>query len=164
MSIISYMSPSRVLSLLPDDNVNTPNISFTLINSVCTASGAGVIEDTTVDFIAAGVEAGDIIYDDTAGRVDDVTGVVSRTQVNTQFGHVTVGDSYRIFSGTNPGGGVLLVTGLTSGGLQQVVTMDGDIVQVGVWGIGNIIPLRVKKVFRTAGVTVTAPTYCMLWD
>ena len=163
MSVISYMSPSRVMNILNDNDFQTPNIAYTLINSVCTAGPGTNIEDTTVDFIAAGVQTGDIVYDDTGGRADSVTEVISRTEVKTQYGHVNIGDSYRIFSGINTGGGILLVTGFTSVGVQQVITIGGDTIQVPITELGQVVPVRVNKVFRTTGTTASA-TYCMLWD
>ena len=163
MSVISYMSPSRVMNIYKDNSVDTPNISFTVISSVATGTSGTKIVDTSVDFIAAGVQTGDIVYDYTSRRVDTVSEVVSRTELESTFGWVISGDTYKIFSAANAGGGILQVDDFTTSGLQQIMTIGGDIVQVAIEEWGQIVPIRTKRVYRTTGTTASC-SFVMIWD
>lgn len=150
---------SRALTVIPSalTNIPMPNVITT---GVATSTLLGQLEDTTKDFIALGVQVGDTIYNGTAASAFMVTNVDSATILSLNGGLITIGDSYRLYSGTNISGSLepsVLYVG-TAGDLS-VVTAGGDSVNfVGVTA-GSFIPVHIIQVLPTS----TAANIIALW-
>lgn len=139
------------------DDVNIP---FPELSAFGTSTGGGLtsLEDSSANFVQGAINAGDIVYNNTTGDADIVTGIISPTEIELAgygagFG---AGESYQIYAGNNNSGCVLYVG---TGGSLEIETVGGDIVTLYNVMSGQFIPVQVMKV-RTG---TTAGDILALW-
>ena len=131
--------------------------TLTGTNDVLLASN---LEDTTADFITAGVSVGDVVYNTTDGTTASVTVVVSATVLTLSADiFLATAKSYKVFAGASmsPQNGCVLYVG--TGGDVVVETTSGS--QVTFKNIANaqFMPVQVLKVLATT----TASDIIALW-
>jgi len=91
---------SRTLTVIPSDNTLIPFPGAKYLESTTTGNAANKLIDATVgiDFIALGVEPGDIIYNYDSSEAATVTAVDSATELSiTLAGGITNGDDDILF-------------------------------------------------------------------
>lgn len=157
--------PGRALGILKSDNALIPKPAIA-VEGTDTGVGVNQIIDGTKDFVAIGVYAGDIIYNNTTGAAATVINNPSPTKKDTldlNAGIFTgAGDSYTIYQASPQGGGrnegCSLFVG--NGGLVRVTTVGGDDVTFNNVQDGTFLPVRVIKLW---GTTTTATNILALW-
>ena len=140
----------RALPIVPCDDFEIPQIPSVqnVVNGVATApNNNNVLKDTTNDFVALGVQVGDIVI--TAGNQRTVDTVVGTTSLilTGSGGSVSAGEEYVIYrigaEGTKNNGCTLYV-GLA--GNITVETVGGDVVTFTGMPTGSFVPVHVLKV------------------
>jgi len=136
---------SRALPVTPSDDTNIPMPSLILQGTTSSASPFKLI-DSTVDFIALGVQVGDTAYANALGAM--VTNVDSATVLTLNLDIISgSGDAYELYSGTNMSGTIepcVLYVGI--GGDVSVVTAGGDTVSFMNIPSGSFLPIQVIRV------------------
>jgi len=158
----------------PSDNTDIPNIGLGGANGTTTTGSATQLIDasrtgtdpdneTTLDFLLAGVLPGMIAINTTAGvylgTQTEISQVVNGTTLNVRNNiFATTAQSYVIYGG-NQEGAVLYVGGA---GNLRVTTVGGDDITLEGISAGAFIPVQVKKVHALASGT-TATKIIALW-
>tara|TARA_R110000868_G_scaffold3103_2_gene20701 strand:- start:11475 stop:11945 length:471 start_codon:yes stop_codon:yes gene_type:complete len=141
----------RALAVIPSDYANIPFPAVT-ISSIVTEKDGFTFTDSTADFIALGVKAGDIVYDitnQTAATVESIQSSV--TLVLNVADYIQVDDSYVLYNGQNNNGCVLYIGGA---GDIAVTTIGGDeVIFMGVLS-GQFIPVQTLKL-SASGTSAT---------
>jgi hypothetical protein len=148
----------RALKVIQSDTANIPFPAVT-ISSTITAISGFTLTDSTADFIALGVQAGDILYSYDTNYAATVQSVQSATTLvlNLTTGYLLVGNNYTIYNGQNNNGCVLYIGGA---GDIAVITVGGDeVIFTGVLA-GQFIPVQV---IRLSSVGTTATNILALW-
>ena len=148
------LQTSRALKVIPSNRTNIP-MPRAITSGTATATLANKLVDATKDFIALGVQVGDIIYNTTTPNASMVTNVDSATVLSLNANYLTVGDKYTLYSGTNFSGSIepcVLYAGAS--GNIEVVTAGGDNVVFKGLQAGTFIPVHVIKVIPSL-TTVT---------
>jgi hypothetical protein len=139
----------RALKVIPSNYANIPFPAVTISSTVTTASGFN-LTDTTADFIALGVKAGDIVYDITNQTAATVQSVQSATTlVLNVSGYIIAADSYVLYNGQNNNGCVLYIGGA---GDVAVTTIGGDEVIFNALLAGQFVPVQTLKVSQTGTI------------
>lgn len=139
----------RALKVIASDYANIPFPAVTISSTVTTASGFN-LTDTTADFIALGVKAGDIVYDITNQTAATVQSVQSATTlVLNVSGYIIAADSYVLYNGQNNNGCVLYIGGA---GDVAVTTIGGDEVIFNALLAGQFVPVQTLKVSQTGTI------------
>jgi hypothetical protein len=143
---------SRALSVYPSDDTNIPMPSLILQGIASSASPFKLI-DSTVDFIALGVQVGDTVYANTLGAM--VTNVDSANVLTLNLDIISgSGDAYELYSGTNMSGTIepsVLYVGV--GGDVSVVTAGGDTVTFAGVQSGSFLPVHVIRVLTSTSAS-----------
>jgi len=139
---------SRALPVTPSDDTNIPMPSLILQGTTSSASPFKLI-DSTVDFIALGVQVGDTAYANALGAM--VTNVDSAIVLTLNLDIISGGgDPYELYSGTNMSGTIepcVLYVGI--GGDVSVVTAGGDTVSFMNIPSGSFLPVHVVRVLTS---------------
>lgn len=149
----------RALAVIPSDNCNIPLPAIT-ISGISTGLGVFSLTDTNTDFIVAGVQEGDVVYNMTDSTAATVTHVDSAHVLSlnaTIFNLFGATKTYVIYSGTPKESCVLYVGGA---GNIKLTTDAGDIVTFVALPVGSFIPVQTSKVFSTG---TTATNLIALW-
>lgn len=147
----------RALTVIPSD---TTDIPFPAIIKESTSSAVVVnqLVDSTANFVALGVKAGDIVYNTSAALTSVVVAVVNSTTLLLEYDIFTgIGETYSLYEGTSNEGCVLYIG--TSGDID-ITTAGGD--RVILYGLptGMFVPVQVVKVWK---VGTTAKDIVALW-
>lgn len=150
------LQASRALEVIKSDDVDIPNPSMLVADSTSTLTAGNKLVDSTQDFIAAGVKAGDIVYTGTTAVT--VKAVDSAIQLDTAPITVSSGDAYQLYSQNTPSNGCVLYVG--GAGDVDIITAAGD--EVTLTGVlaGSFIPVQVTRVKDTS---TTATGIIALW-
>jgi hypothetical protein len=147
----------RALAVIPSDYADIPFPAVTISSTVTAASGFN-LTDTTANFIALGVKAGDIVYDITNQTAATVQSVQSATTlVLNVSGYIIAADSYVLYNGQNNNGCVLYIGGA---GDIAVTTVGGDEVKFTALLAGQFIPVQTLKIAQTG---TSATDVLALW-
>jgi hypothetical protein len=167
------IQPTRALAVIPSDNADVPYVA---INTSGVDNGAPVSQliDTTKDFIALNVYAGDIVYNLTTPAAATVTANPTSAAPDTLELNASIftgaGDSYVIYQSSPMAGGqntgAVLYVGNT--GDVIVTTAGGDVVTFFNVQNGAFLPVQVLKVWETytfpSGAIATSATDILaLW-
>jgi len=149
------LQANTAINVAISNNYDIPSPASQVVSGAVDAfATASVLEDSTVDFIAKGVEVGDIVYNTTsatAPTVSVVRTVAANTLTLADSILSAVGNTYRIFRPQENRGCVLYVG---VGGNLKILTAGNDIVQLTGVLAGSYVPIQVKRVFDVSG-TVT---------
>jgi hypothetical protein len=147
----------RALAVIPSNYADIPFPAVTISSTVTAASGFN-LTDTTANFIALGVKAGDIVYDITNQTAATVQSVQSATTlVLNVSGYIIAADSYVLYNGQNNNGCVLYIGGA---GDIAVTTVGGDEVKFTALLAGQFIPVQTLKIAQTG---TSATDVLALW-
>ena len=148
------IQPSRALTAYKSDfaDIPYPAIADTGIDDT---AGVNQLIDTTKDFVALNIYAGNIVYNRNTGAAATIIGNPSPTasdtlQLNDNI-FTGAGDSYVIYQSSPQAGGqnTGCVLYIGTGGDLEVTTAGGDKVTfVGVPS-GTFLPVQVLKVWNT---------------
>jgi hypothetical protein len=141
----------RALAVIPSDYADIPFPAVTISSTVTTASGFN-LTDSTANFIALGVKAGDIVYCYDNSVSATVESIQSATTLVLNASGVTgTGDAYILYNGQNNNGCVLYIGGA---GDIAVTTVGGDeVIFMGVLA-GQFIPVQTLKL-SASGTSAT---------
>jgi hypothetical protein len=127
-----------------------PNV---VLQSYTTGTVSYQLVDTTVDFISAGIQIGDIVWGLTLNASAYVVGIKNSTTLLLSQDILNGGDEYQIYQGKNDGC-YIWVTSMTAISEEQILveTINGDIVSFAAAPAG-VLPVQVRKVLEgtTAG-------------
>lgn len=137
---------------------NTVDIPYpnVVLHSYTTAGVAYQLIDTTVDFISAGIQIGDIVWGLVSQASAYVVGIENSTTLLLSNDIVSATDEYQIYQGKNDGCYIWIWSqAATSGEAITVETINGDIVTFSAPPAG-VLPVQVRKVLQntTAGKLV----------
>jgi len=151
------------LNVIPSNDVNIPNPDSLAVSGSSSGdfSGANLLDDGAVDFIAAGVKTGSIIYNTTTSVAYYVTSVNSSS--NLSITPATTGgstDSYDVYNEETEGC-VLFVGGAGDLRLQLTTPATGGagLIFKGI-AAGAFLP---TQVVRVAANSTTATDIIALW-
>ena len=135
---------SRAKLVYPNDNYNYPNPSLHKLTSLDTGGGTSTqIVDTTVDFIALGIQIGDLVTNDNSTDYSVVTGIVNTHTLNVANAIFTGGDDYSIYAYNQYEASVLYVG---TGGDVEVQTFGGDVVTFKNVNSGQFLPVQAMRI------------------
>lgn len=146
----SQFTTALQLSIISDTvDIPYPN---KVLNSYTTAGVAYQLIDTTVDFISAGIQIGDIVWGLTSTASAYVVGIKNSTTLLLSEDIVSATDEYQIYQGKNDGCYLWVWSQAAMSGESIVVeTINGDIVTFSAPPAG-VLPVQVRKVLQ--GTTV----------
>jgi len=147
----------RALKVIPSDYANIP-FPAVMISSTVTSVSGFTLTDITAEFIALGIQAGDILYSYDANYAATVESVESETTLvlNLTTGFLLEGNDYIVFNGENNNGCVLYIgVGPTAGAGDIAITTIGyDEVVLKNVAQGQFIPVQTIKL-SAEGTTAT---------
>lgn len=145
----------KALQINPSDTADIPNPSYNgRISGTASAVTANNLVDSTADFVADGVKAGDIVYNNTDRKAATVTTVVSGTQLTlSEDIFDTISDAYVVYLAPDIANqGCVFYVGV--GGDVTVRTIGGDQVTFQNLNNGQFVPVEILQVLET-GTTAT---------
>lgn len=145
------LQTSRALEVIPSDTVPIPN-PFPMASGDATSTSAGVLVDSTKNFINLNIEVGDVVYNTTSGTCTTVAFTTEdqfyATELVLTDDIMVSGDKYVIYQNSplsgEPNAGCVLYVGL--GGTMTVVTSGGDTVAFADVPTGTFVPVNVVQV------------------
>ena len=148
----------RALKVIQSDYANIPFPAVTISGTITALSGF-TFTDSTANFIALGVQAGDIVYSYDANYAATVVSVQSATTLvlNLTTGFLLEGYDYTIYNGQNNNGCVLYIGGA---GDIAVTTVGGDEVKFTALLAGQFVPVQT---IRLSSDGTTATDILALW-
>lgn len=159
------LQPSRALRLAITNNAEIPTLNI-LGSGINFLSGASI--NAPVDFIAAGVKPGDIVYNINTPLVPTaatVTQILSATQLVLNASIFTaVNQPFIVYqSGANAGAYDACVLYIGTGGVLCAETAGGD--QIVFTGApGGFFPVNVRKILTSIGASSTSASNIIgLW-
>lgn len=139
---------SLALPIFPNDNTNIPFPNAVLTG---TTDGTAVNElrDTGTNFVALGIQVGDIVFNQDNSTYAYVTSVENdRLYISADI--FVSGQSYIIYQGVNQGCNIYIGdTSVASN--MEVVTIGGDTIKFNNLKEGTILPVQVVKVTGNTG-------------
>jgi hypothetical protein len=133
-----------------------------MTSGAATSTITNALEDTTKDFIALGVNSGDVIYNISSLSCATVVSVTSATELELNVDIMTSGQDYIIYQNSpfsgDPNSGCVLYVG--TGGDVAVTTAGGDYAFFAGVPTGAFIPVNVIKVWES---DTTANDIVALW-
>jgi allophanate hydrolase subunit 2 len=151
------------LEVLRSDVTNIPYQSVITASTTDGATLANNLVDSTKDFIALGVAAGDIVYNTTDSTSANVLNVTNETTILLDTDIMATGEAYTLYDASstknyqNANNGCVLYVGTT--GNLKVDTITGSTVTFKNMPVG-FFPVQVKKVYLTG---TTATDIIALW-
>jgi len=102
--MVQLQTYTNAVKVMPSDYCNIPNPSLLLIQgTVLSQPGANQFDAIGVDFIAVGVQVGDIVYFTAGGGLTDngatVTAVVNSTTLEVNNFPLGYADSFSVYAG-----------------------------------------------------------------
>ena len=146
------LQAERALKVIPDDNINIPNVAGPSVSGTTDGVTASKLIDSTASFTTNIV--GYIVYSGT--DVATVTAVDSATTLSLSADIMVSGEAYTIYAYDN--NGCVLQTGLA--GTIRVLTIGGDDVTFSVVA-GAFVPVQVKRVLESG--TMSPNDIIALW-
>ena len=146
------LQAERALKVIPDDNINIPNVAGPSVSGTTDGVTASKLIDSTASFTTNIV--GYIVYSGT--DVATVTAVDSATTLSLSADIMVSGEAYTIYADDN--NGCVLQTGLA--GTIRVLTIGGDDVTFSVVA-GAFVPVQVKRVLESS--TMSPNDIIALW-
>jgi hypothetical protein len=140
----------RAMDVLPNNTYNFPNPTYKKLGSIITGGSGTQIVDSTVDFIALGVQVGDLVWEIDGASYTVVSNVIDANTLDVADSVIVTGDNYAIYGYNQFESAVLYVGG---GGMVQVETVGGDDVSFYNVNSGQFLPVQVLKV--KTGTTAT---------
>jgi hypothetical protein len=147
---------TRALNVIPSANCNIPYPNA-IVSSTTTDSSPNNLIDSSVDFIALNVQAGDIVYNISANQAATVAGVIDSTTLSLNADIAPPGDDYVVYQASSQTGlgntGAFLL--FSAAATAVITTIGSDELTVGA-SVG-VLPIQVLKLTSTSGgATVTA--------
>jgi len=136
------LQAERALKVIPDDNINIPNVAGPSVSGTTDGVTASKLVDSTASFTSNLL--GYIVYNTTDSTVATVTAVDSATTLSLSADIMDSGEAYTIYADDN--NGCVLQTGLA--GTIRVLTIGGDDVTFSVVA-GAFVPVQVKRVLES---------------
>lgn len=146
------LQTSRALNVIPSDTVPIPN-PFPMVSGTSTSYLPFELEDTTKDFIALGINIGDVVYNTTSNLSANIIGnTIGGGELNLDADIFSgAGESYVIYQNSplsgEPNAGCVLYVGI--GGDVEIVTAGDDTVIMIQVPSGTFIPINVLQVKAT---------------
>lgn len=148
------LQAERALKVIPDDNINIPNVAGPSVSGTTDGVTASKLIDSTASFTSNLL--GYIVYNTTDSTVATVTAVDSATTLSLSADIMDSGEAYTIYADDN--NGCVLQTGLA--GTIRVLTIGGDDVTFSVVA-GAFVPVQVKRVLESG--TMSPNDIIALW-
>lgn len=148
----------RAINVYPQDGVQIPSPSSKIKDGQNDAVVVGFLQDSTTDFLAIKVKAGDVVYNTTTGASAKVLQVLTNDLLLSADIFTVLAQNYIIYSmGLSEDGPVLFVG---TGGDLNIVTSGGDEVLLKNIGNASYVPIMVKSVQSTS---TTCSDIIALW-
>lgn len=143
--------PTRAIPAYRSDIYNIPygNIVFSGINP---ESGNLIGYTPGVDYLVMGFNPGDIVSNDDDGTYSSIQSVVASDSILTEDSIFTSGgQAFSIYQGENSGCILYVANTDNEGGVAdiKVLTADNDIILFPNFKPGNVLPVKVLRVFST---------------
>jgi hypothetical protein len=165
--IWAFQTPSlitRALDIILSDTVGVPDISSRNIKASGTSTGAGAnrLINDSVDFIKAKVDIGNVVYNVTNQEATKVKQVISAHELLLDDDVVPSGSDYDLYAYEDLGGFMIFVSNNSESETSdvKVLTHGGDEVTLRNIESGQVIPIKIRKVFKT---DTTAIKVIALW-
>jgi hypothetical protein len=140
------------------DNVPIPSPSSKLKEGQNDAVVVGFLQDSTTDFFALKVKAGDVVYNTTTGASAKVLQVLTNDLLLNANIFLVVAENYVIYSMELSEDGPVLFVG--TGGDLNIVTSGGDTVLLTNLANASYVPIMVRSVQSTG---TTCSDIIALW-
>lgn len=167
------IQPGNALEVIPSNNANVPFPAVNVANTV-SALATDQLIDSTKDFVALAVYAGDIVYCSATQRAATIQANPSAATPTVLLLNddifAAIGDDYTIYQSSPQAGGqntgCVLYVG-TGGDLVVTTTSNNTVVFRNIQD-GSFIPVQVLKVweaytFPTGSVATSAQNIVALW-
>jgi hypothetical protein len=151
------LQAGRALSVIKSDVAEVPFPQL-IKSSTSSSVSVGELVDSTANFTALGVQAGDIVYNTSGVAVAQVLRVVNATTLSLNLDIFTgIGESYSLYKGGENEGCVLYIGGT---GDLTITTVSGDVVTLFGLPTGMFVPVQTIKVWATG---TSATKIVALW-
>jgi len=151
------LQAGRALSVIKSDVAEVPFPQL-IKSSTSSSVSVGELVDSTANFTALGVQAGDIVYNTSGVAAAEVLKVVNATTLSLNLDIFTgIGESYSLYKGGENQGCVLYI-GI--GGDLTITTVSGDVVTLFGLPTGMFVPVQTIKVWATG---TSATKIVALW-
>jgi hypothetical protein len=153
------LQAGRALAVITSDEVDIPNPASLMLSSSTTSAAATKLIDASADFIALGVQIGDIVYDTTTSVAANVLKIDSATQLEVSTAIPSL-SNYNLYSqSTMPSTGCVLYIGV--GGDVSLETAGGDKIIIFKGLVtGHFVPVQTLRVNASS---TTATDIVALW-
>jgi len=155
--MVQQLTYTNAIKVFPSDYCNIPNPSLVIVSDTITSVSTNQLVCTNVDFIALGVQVGDIVYNTAAGGlVDGGATILAVVDANTlelnNDAFSTPADTFSVFAGdqndASKSGCVLLFPiGTTPSG--TITTKGGQAISLGAFTTlaftPFVLPIQVIK-------------------
>jgi hypothetical protein len=142
---------SIALEIFPNDNTNIP-FPNAVLTGVTNGVGLNQLKDTGTDFVALGIQVGDIVFNQSDTTYAYVTAVENDRLLISENIFLNGGEGYTIYQGVNQG--CYIYIGSTINGVDmEVVTLGGDTVKFNYLRSGTVLPVQVLKVTGNTSVS-----------
>lgn len=144
------LQPTRAIAVIMSPLNNIPNPALLIVSSTLTQQEQdNIFTDLTVDFIALGVKAGDILYATGAGAAT-ITDVLDEHTFSINAPNdplappIVVSIPYSLYNGADDNPGCMIYVG--TGGDLETVTAGGDVAIYTNVQAGTFIPVQTVSV------------------
>ena len=155
------LQTSRALNIFRSDDALIPNPT-PMTSGAATSTITNALEDTTKDFIALGINIGDVVYNISSLTCATIVSITSATELELNVDIMTSGQDYIIYQNSplsgDPNAGCVLYVG--TGGDLAVTTAGGDYAFFAGVPTGAFVPVNVIKVWSA---DTTANNIVALW-
>ena len=141
---------SVALPIYPNDTTNIPFPNVVLTGTT-DATTADQLRDTSTDFVALGIQVGDIVLNESDAKYAYVTAVEDGRLFISDNIFIS-GEGYIIYQGVNQGC-YIYIGSINNGPDIEVVTLGGDTVMFSSLRPGTVLPVQVLKVTSNTSAT-----------
>jgi len=172
------VNTGKALAIVASDTIPIPSPDCPELSGTNGTIQNGKLVDSSKDFVTAGVEVGDIVYNTTDNTSATVTAIDSAFLLTLSANIMATGETYTIFLNgpifdqrIQSSSGCLLYVGSSEGTMDvaksfvdvKVETTAGSIVTFSNFPVGDYLPVQVVQLYAT-GTDSAAQNNCLaIW-
>ncbi|HSG32172.1 MAG TPA: hypothetical protein VLB82_11590 [Thermodesulfobacteriota bacterium] len=172
------VNTGKALAVIASDTIPIPSPDCPEISGTNGTTQNGKLVDSSKDFITAGVEVGDIVYNTSDNTSATVSAIDSASLLTLSANIMASGEAYTIFLNgpifdqrIQSSSGCLLYVGSSEATMTvatsfvdvKVKTVDGSIVTFSNFPVGEYLPVQVLQLYAT-GTDAAADNNCLaIW-
>ena len=168
------VNTGKALAVIASDTIPIPSPDCPEISGTNGTTQNGKLVDASKDFITAGVEVGDIVYNTTDNTSATVTAIDSEFLLTLSANIMATGENYTIFLNgpifdqrIQSSSGCLLYVGANDLNATKVdvkvETIAGSIVTFNAFPVGEYLPVQIVKLYATGTTDISDNNCLAIW-